>query len=300
MPPPHPSDGKRSLSVVVAASNGPALLRGCLASLVEQDGVDEVVVASNFEAAAAAAEFPMVRHLAQPAGTTVPMLRTHGIRTASGDIVALTEDNVTFGAEWGRALRSAHAEGHDVVGGPVEQPAGGRGSDWAVYFYEYGRYMPPVPAGPAAALAGNNVSYARRVLDEVEAAWREGFYEVFVHETLQRQGHTLYVEPEAVVYHPKTYVAGEVVRQCYHHARGYAGMRVAGQSVWRRAALGAGALILPILLPGRIAVRTVRKGRRVGELARAFPYLVAFMSAWAAGEMVGYLAGPGESTKAWV
>jgi glycosyltransferase involved in cell wall biosynthesis len=300
MPPPHSTGGDRSLSVVVAASNGPALLRACLASLVEQEEVSEVVVVSNFEATAAVAEFPIARHLGQPAGTTVPMLRTHGIRAASGGIVALTEDNVTFGAEWGRAHRRAHAEGHVVVGGPVEQPDGGRASDWAVYFYEYGRYMPPLPAGPAAALAGNNVSYARSVLDEISDAYAEGFYEVFVHETLRQRGHTLHVEPEAVVDHPKTYVAGEVVRQCYHHARSYAGMRVAEQSVWHRAALGAGALILPILLPGRIAVRTVRKGRRVGELARAFPYLIAFMSAWAAGEMAGYLAGPGESAKTWV
>ncbi len=287
-----------SLSVVVAASNGPAALAACLASLVGQPGVDEVIVSGHVDGAEVEAS-SSVTVLAQPPGTTVPMLRTWGIRAARGEVVALTEDHVTAAPGWATALRRAHAAGHDVVGGPVEQPDGGRARDWAVYFYEYGRWMPPLAEGPVPALAGPNASYTRAALDRVEAAWADGFYEVFVHQALQSRGVELWAEPAAVVHHPATYRTAAVVRQCYHHARSYAAMREAEQPGWHRLAMGAGALVLPVLLPARIAARTVRRGRRVGELARAWPYLVAFLSAWAAGEMVGSVAGPGESAGAW-
>ena len=52
-----------------------------------------------------------------------------------------------------------------------------------------------------------------------------------------------------------------------------------------------GSPLVPAVLLSRI-VRQVRRKRRHGkELVRALPCLVAFLAAWAAGELIGYLRG---------
>lgn len=288
-----------SLSVVIAAWGGAQSLQATLRSLTGQPEVSEVVVATNKPLCGLAEAYPTVRFLEHPTGTTVPALRAAGIRAASGAIVALSEDNVAFDPGWSSAILASHTAGHEVVGGPVEQSQTASARDWAIYFYEYGRFMPPVLAGATGRLAGNNVSYARRILTNTSVVWADGFYEAFLHEHLLDEGAELVMAPGAIVYHHGTSTVGQTVRQCFHHGRGYAGMRVAGVAAWRRAAWGAASVVLPGLLPGRIVFQTFRKGRRLGRLAFALPYIVLFMTAWAAGEMTGYLTGPGASTRAW-
>jgi hypothetical protein len=161
------------LSIVIAAWNGPSSLEKCLASL-RPDGSVEILAVTNFEG-----EFPNVRHIPMPAGTTVPQLRAEGIRRSTGEIVALAEDHCTFAPDWCAELRKAHELPYAVIGGAVENPAS-CAIDWAVYFYDYGKYMLPLEAGPATALSGNNVSYKRAALEEVESAWTEGVFEPFL------------------------------------------------------------------------------------------------------------------------
>ncbi|HET6566588.1 MAG TPA: glycosyltransferase [Rhodothermales bacterium] len=290
----------QQLSIVVAASHGASLLERCLFSLEKQAAPDnvEVVVVSNYDAGEVLARFSSARYIAAPKGTMVPMLRTLGIRASHGDVVALSEDNVVFDPAWSEALIQAHAAGHRVVGGAVENLSL-KPLDWAVYLYEYGRYMPPNDSGRTATLAGNNVSYARPVLAETEDLYRDGFFEAFLHPELQRRGFELYLEPAAIVYHTKRHRMVDVLWQCFHHGRGYAGMRVASRKPLLRFAMGLGALALPVLLPGRIAAGTLRKKRHTADLYRALPHLTLFMSAWAFGELLGYVAGAGASARKW-
>lgn len=298
----EPELPSRSHSVVVAASNVAALLEVCLASLHAQEAAAqlETIVVSNYEAAGSCvASFPSVTHVAMPPGTTVPALRARGLAEATGTLVTLTEDNVRFDAGWSRAVQEAVAGGHSLVGGTVEQVPGASASDWAVYLYEYGRYMAPQQAGPVAQLPGNNVTYARNVLEALKDTYAAGFYEVFVHEEAQRRGYRLQMVPDALVHHIQTYHPRTVVRQCYHHGRGFAGMRVAQQPWPRRLVMACGALVLPVLLPFRIITRAWRTKRHRRALVRAIPYLILYMSAWALGEGVGYAAGPGTSLQAW-
>ena len=291
------------LSIVVAASNDPGLLGQCLASLKGQgEAADtEVIVASNYAGAdgAVAAHLPGAVHLALPETTTVPMLRTHGIRRARGAIIALAEDHCTFDPAWCEAVKAAHALPHAVVGGTVENRTGPAPQDWATYFFEYGAFMAPNRAGTVGRLAGNNASYKREALEAVQEAFEDGFYETFMHQALQQRGHALYLAPAAVVYHVKHYDTATVFRQCYHHGRAFAAMRAARAPRIARMGLTLGALGLPVLLPARIALHTLRKGRHRRELLRALPHLVLFMSSWALGEGCGYAAGVGGSAAQW-
>jgi len=88
---------------------------------------------------------------------------------------------------------------------------------------------------------------------------------------------------------------GEYLSQRYLYARSYAGARVAGAPLPKRLAYGAAALALPPLLFFRTVSRIVAKRRHRAELVRSLPLLAVFVVSWALGEMVGYVAGPGDS-----
>ncbi len=294
-----------TLSVVVAASHSAAGLEACLASLREQvaGGATEVIAVCNYRGDpdhAMKLRFPFTQFVVVPPTTTVPQLRALGVRASSGEVVALLEDNVTVASTWCRAITTAHDGSQAIVGGPIERVGSHRAVDWAVYFYEYGKYMLPMPEGKLTSLPGNNVSYTRALLDAVQHEWQDGLFEAFLNERLQGQGCVLRLVPNAVAYHTMRYQAREVLVQCYHHGRHFAGRRVAGAALVTRLGFAAASMLLPLILPLRIAARALRKRRHVGALAIALPYLSVFMTSWACGECVGYLFGEGESVNQWV
>lgn len=291
------------LSVVIAAWNGPRCLERCLESLGDEARAPdtEVIAAGNFDRGVrdVLARFPYVRHIALPAETTVPALRAAGIRRATGEIVALGEDHCRFGEGWCSEIKAAHRLPYAAIGGPVENAGGTSPLDWAVYLYDYGPFMPPGRAGAVRSLSGVNVSYKRAVLDQVEATFREGFFEAFTNAEIRRRGYPLYFVPTAVVYHQKTYRLKTAMVQCYHLSRGYAAKRVTGAPAVRRGALVAGAVLLPLLLTQRVVVRTLQKGNHVREMVRSLPYLSLLLSCWSWGEFCGYVAGAGRSLGEW-
>jgi GT2 family glycosyltransferase len=292
------------LSIVIAAWNGNAALDQCLRSLGSdgQRADTEVVVVTNYDGGTnqmLLTGFPYVQHVCMPQGTTVPMLRTRGIFHSAGEIVALAEDHCTFGANWCAELKKAHELPFSAIGGPVENGSANRALDWAVYFYDYGKFMPPRRAGVVDSLSGNNVSYKRAVLREVESSFRDGFYEPFTHGEIAKRGEPLYLAPAVVVYHQKSYVAKHAIAQAYHLARSFAGKRFVGTAREKRGMFAAGSLALPILLPGRIVFRTIRKGRHIPQLLRSLGYLLLLTASWSFGEFCGYIAGEGRSASEW-
>ncbi|MGI0001659.1 MAG: glycosyltransferase family 2 protein [Nitrososphaeraceae archaeon] len=292
------------LSVVIAASNNASLLEQCLASLRGQgEAADiEVIVVSNYNAGTQEMiekQFPQVKHISLPEDTTVPELRAMGISYSRGEIMALAEDHCVFDENWCSEIKKAHELPYSVIGGSVENASCERSLDWAVYFYEYGKYMLPNQADVVDSLPGNNVSYKRCVLEEIDGSLRKGFFETFIHWELRRQGYSLYLIPSAIVYHKKSYKAKETFIQCYHHGRSFAGLRVSDASLLKRIEFILGSLILPFLLPLRIVLRAIRKGRHIRELFLSLPYLLLLMVGWSFGEFCGYVGGEGRSSRKW-
>ncbi len=283
------------LSIVIAAWNNSSLLRQCLASLARQaDCKDtEVIVASSYNCGAremVEREFPQVK-LISLTEATVPELRTKGISCARGEIVALLEDHCTFDQNWCAEIKKAHELPYSVIGGSVENASGERPLDWAVYFYDYGKYMLPNQAGVVDSLSGINISYKRLVLERVAKSFQQGFLETFINEELKKQGEALYLAPLAIVYHQKNYEIKDAFTQSYRYGRSFSGMRTRNTTLWQRIGLILGSLTLPVLLPSRIALRTVRKGRYLKELLRSLPHLLLLMTSWSYGELCGYVGG---------
>src|SRR5216683_6577841 len=212
------------LSVVIAASNDLAALGKTLSSLRGQaETADtEVIAVCNFDGEAqeeVAKQFRFAKYVTLARDTTVPELRSRGIYLSRGEIIALVEDYCTLDDRWCAEIKKAHESRHPIVGGSVENRCPDKPLNWAVYFYDYGKYMAPVQAGPTQTLSGISVSYTREVLREVESAFRDGFYEVFVHEEIKRRGHQHYMQPSAVVYFTKDFACGEIFRSYFHLAR---------------------------------------------------------------------------------
>jgi hypothetical protein len=139
------------------------------------------------------------------------------------------------------------------------------------------------------------VTYRRELLERFRDTTAEGRWEDHLHQAFRSAGVGLLSVPDIRVLHKKHYTVGEYTYQRYVYARAYAGMRVQGAPLARRLATGAAAFVLPVLLGYRILTRALSGPTPPAEVLRAAPLLLLFVSAWAAGEVVGYWRGPGRA-----
>ena len=289
-----------ALTVVVPSVNGLGDLQDCLTALSKQraDVNLEVLVADRCGEplrGEVRRRFPWVRLLEAAPGTTIPDLRALAFREAKGASVAVIEDHVIVPPGWARALLDAQAGADVVVGGAVENAAVDRTVDWAAFICEYSHCILPIPEGRVDWVKGNNVIYPRALLDRYESVLGRGQWENRLHDAMRRDGVPLVCRPQISVGHKKHYTVGEYLSQRYLYARSYAGARVADASLPKRLGYGAAALALPPLLMYRTVSRVLSKRRHRAELVRSLPLLAMFVVSWALGEMVGYVAGPGDS-----
>lgn len=291
------------LSIVIAAWNNTSSLNACLASLEGQVSTDttEVIVMSNYDCATEKMkqEFSFVQFVRLPEESTVPKLRTGGVLRSKGKVIALLEDHCTFGENWCSEIMRGHELPYSIVGGAIENGLHQNRLDWAVYFYDYGKYMLPLREQVVKSLSGANVSYKSEILSEIRSVFADGFYENTVHDKLRRQGHDLYLEPKAIVYHNKTYLLNEALAQSYHHAKAFAARRISGPRHSKRAVLVIVSLVLPLILGSRIALGIFGKRRHFGKLVNSLPYLLPLLTFWSYGEFCGYLFGEGKSSGEW-
>jgi hypothetical protein len=283
------------LSIAIAAWSGEEALLRCLASLKPQcaeDGI-EVIAAVCQPVAEVERQFPDVTIVEAATDADVFRLRALAARAATGRLVAITEDHATFGPHWVETLRSAHAAGHPIIAGPVDQGSAGTAFDWALYFVEYGLHMPPVAEGPVSIVSGLNVAYERDLLMSVDEIWQRELHENEVNDALSLQGYLPYMAPEACVYAQLPMSLGEAVVHLYTGARQFARYRSstasrAGRFFWLLASP-----LVPFVLFTRIARRIgSRNPRRLRHLLRGLPYFLVVLGAWSLGEARGYLGAP--------
>jgi hypothetical protein len=86
-----------------------------------------------------------------------------------------------------------------------------------------------------------------------------------------------------------TWSAG--LRDRYAFGRLFASTRPGASTPAKRAFYACLALVLPPLIVARVGATVARKRRRRAEFVRALPALFAITTAWAWGELAGYLTG---------
>jgi GT2 family glycosyltransferase len=300
-----------TLSVVVALISGRADdLRRCLTALHAQTMKMPLEVIVPYDPPCAdvvrlQAEFPAVRFLPVELDTRAARagasrehhdtLRTIGLRAASGEVVALTEDHAHVAANWCEEMAAALAR-HSAaaaVGGAVECDSA-RLLNWAVWFCDFGRYQNPLPEAAATFVSDSNVAYRRSAIQTIEATWQHDYHETAVHEALVKAGFELRTTPRVVVWQARGELSwGNALRERYVWARSFAGSRARLIGA-RRLLLAVLSPVLPVLMTWRLIGLTRRRARHTRRLIGALPHVFLLQCVWAVGEAVGYVtADPG-------
>ena len=233
--------------------------------------------------------------LAAPPGTTIPALRSIGIKSSHGAIVAVIEYHCVPCSDWvGTIVRRMRA-GSAVVGGPVENAWTERCRDWAAFLTDYAGVIGPAVDGPVRQLPSNNVAYRHELLHGLCATLDRGLWESFYYDQLAARGVSLTSAPEMVVHHRRPFDFWYFMAQRYYYSRSFAGMRRQFLTRLGQLEYALGSLLLPPLLLMR-GLRTLAAKRRfVGRYLSCLPLIAMYVTAGAVGEMVGYVAGGGVS-----
>jgi glycosyltransferase involved in cell wall biosynthesis len=298
-----PNKTNPRLSVIIANLSGMPEIGWCLAALEKQQSqiASEVIVVQPGGTEAAEAlqqQFPWVHWLSVDPRLSIPKMHNTGLEYSQGEIIAILEDHEVVLPGWCEAVLAAHNAFPEAaaIAGPIENGCTGRIIDWATFFCEYCRFMPPVQAGVTKYIPGNNVAYKRWALQKSPTVDLEkGFWENTLYPNLLQQGFQLRMEPRLKVSHQKHMGFFEYLGQRYHYSRAYAGARTHERSLFFRLAYSVACTILPIILLKRILSYGFSKHLFRKELVLSTPLLACFTITWAFGEMVGSLFGPGKS-----
>ena len=290
------------VSVVIASVNGLPWIVECLDALVNQEGdiSYEVLVVDCCDEKTrdeVRRRFPQhqVKLIEVEGRPSIPKLRAIGMARARGRMIAILEDHCNVAPNWMRVIARAHEARHQAIGGAVENGSVDRIVDWAVFFCEYARFMPPVQHGVVSEIAGNSAVYDRRILERLGPELQEELWESFLHQRMKELGVSFYCDPDLTVLHKKEFGFWYFMSQRYHYSRSFAAMRVSAAPWWKRLAYACATPLLPGLLLGRIGKTVWKKGRHWKTFLLAAPIIGTFLTSWAWGEAVGALLGPGVS-----
>lgn len=290
------------VSVVIASVNGFPWVGACLDALTKQEGdiPFEVLVidrCGDDVCREIARQFPQpeVRVIPVADSPSIPKLRAIGMSAARGRMIAILEDHCNVPPTWFLSIQRAHRAGHRAIGSGVENGAVDRIIDWAVFFCEYSKFMPPVAAGVGVEIPGNCAVYDRAALELVGPEIHREVWESFMHRRMAEEGVEFFCDPEMTVSHKREFPFGYFMSQRYHYSRSFAGMRLLSAPLSRRLLYACATPLLPPLLLWRMATTIRRKGRRGKEFVLAVPAIGIFLLSWAWGEAVGAICGPGDS-----
>lgn len=291
------------LSIIIANTNGQFVLTKCLSALEEQmtnRDVEVIVVelAEPEPTHATHRQFTWVKYVPVDRGSPIPQMLKSGLERSRGEIIAILEDHEVVNPDWCEAVLAAHRAYPEVaaIAGPIENGCISRIIDWAAFFCEYCRFMPPVPAATTEFIPGNNVAYKRWALEEIAPEdLAGGFWVNTLHPHLLKRGCQFRMEPGLTVSHQMQFGFFEFLVQRYHYSRYHAGSLMLDQRLFARMAYSAIRPVLPVILLKRILSCGFTKNRFRKELMYSTPLLMCFTAVWAFGEMIGALFGPGQS-----
>ena len=284
------------ISVVMATKNPGQQLFPCLDSLRDQDQsvTSEIIVADasvDGSDQIIRARYPAVRVLHFDPAIGSPQLIREALRQARGQIIAVTDAYCRFPPEWMVKLRQAHESDYPVIGGAVENRDTSGLVSWACFLADYGAFMLPASRRVTSVLAGNHVTYKKSLIELKFDSMRDGFFKVFFHQDLQREGVRFLFDPSLVVYCARHGTFLDFSRRYFHNARLFAALRCRRMSSTSRFLRLVATPVLPSVLLCRRLKGFKTKGHRVRFLL-SLPLLAAFVTVWAMGEFGGYLLGP--------
>lgn len=297
------------IDLVIIALLGGETLAACLTRLTPWLDRCHVVLNTADDIASWQGRFPQVHFLACE-GQPVPLRRQRGVQAAQSEFVVLLEDTTLPEPGWLEAACEAFTNKQvAAVAGPVNIAPNLSGRFQALACTEYGRYhaalFPRLSLGEAngdmqkvSRLPGNHLAYRRAVLWEILASGTRGLIEGEVNEILKSQGQWLAYQPRMAACYAAADRHGASLGTRMQHGRLYASQRAAGRGLVGKLVLFAKALLLPAVLSARGLGSMLRAVKPSAWPSTAL-WIVLMESAWAWGEALGSIAGPGRSMEAW-
>ncbi len=279
------------LSVVVAveesAANLPAIL-GRLDPAAHAECEFIFCAADPAELALLPSALAHVRMLRCAHGSRIPQMWRDGIVAARSGSVALLSAHVVPSDRWLPGLLARPLEvGEAGRGGWFSNDPAARAHDWAIYLLRYAAFSRPVARAAVTHIAADNAVYRRSEILACEDLLARGFWETEYHVRFLAKGLRLALSDELEVVHVNRYGARSFAAQRREH--GFAFGRDRAQR------FGAAALVLhltaaplvPLLLLGKVLVRSHRQGWTSVVPVTAYAWLLWFVAHWAWGEVSG-------------
>lgn len=289
-----------ALSVVIVTDTFDTI-RKTVRHLREQtiaDRIELVIVAPGELDVDGAGLAELHSHRLVPVGDirSLSWARAPGIRAASAPIVALAESHCFPEPEWAERLLAAHG-GEWAAVGPAFLNANPRSVvSWVNLLLDYAPWLAPTQGGEMHDLPGHNSSYRKDVLlaygDRLETMLEA---ETIMHDDMRASGHRLYQEAGARAAHLNVTRTASWIGERFQTGRRFASARAHRWPAWRRVVYAAGSPLIPAIRFRRLLRDLARTG--AGAELRRYGYvlLVLALVVSAAGELVGYAAGSGDS-----
>jgi len=218
-----------------------------------------------------------------------------GIRQAHAAVVALTEDHSFPEANWAQTLIDAHRQPWAAVGPSIRNGNPDTLLSWADFYASYSDWAPPISSGTMRHLPGHNSSYKRDIL----LAYGEKLgnlmqAESVLHRYFTAQGYQLWLESNTYTSHSNFNVWTPWINAQYHAGRQFAATWAQPWSWPRRLMFTIGSPGIPWLRLWRIQ-KHIRQAQTADFFIRLLPLLMAGLMMNGLGQMVGYVAGVGNS-----
>lgn len=298
-------------AVVVIALHGGTSLEACLRVLATQDARCTVMLGAAMGTVSEwTLRFPAARFI-EAATMSVPHKRMRGIAATRAECIALLEDSSIPGRAWWSAVEEVCSLA-DVAAaaGPVTIADHISFRQKALGCCEFGRYHPAWLDRLAQRtkrdhsgsfeldrLPGNNIAYRSAALRAIAAA-DGALIETSVNAKLRAAGARLLLHPAMEVQYRPCNNYGTRLIDRFRHGRLYGGNHVACRSRAFRAWCLCKACVLPLVLSGR-SLRWMTKAVHPSAWWCVGFFICCMEAAWAAGEAIGYLAGPGRTLETW-
>jgi hypothetical protein len=241
---------------------------------------------------------PDVTWISRP-GESVFQLRAAGYGVCRGEIVAVTEDHCAPAPDWCDRILAAHAAHPEAmaIGGAVENGTTRHVIDWATFIVTQGPFITPLVNGPAERIVGPaSVAYKRSVLERRPDHAAHGAMELFDTAAMRRPGEVLLNDDSIRVAHHQSMGIRRTAAIQFHNGRTIAGFRrqTMAKGDWLRLV---GSPVLPLYRTARSVGGAWGKRLPRPLIAATLPGIAILHYSQMAGELVGYLFGPGSSPK---
>lgn len=197
-------------SVLICTYNRPEMLQCCLSALVDKtaEKPDEIVIVNGGDSLADqivrsyAGRYDIIMKLVKTVNKNLAASRNIGFSYCTGDIIAMTDDDVEVAVDWVSQLKYLHKKFSDVsaIGGAVlcKKKNSFMSIISNVSLFDYH----PVPCF-VRFIAGANASYKRKAIQSLglqdEALFRGE--DVDFNWRIVKSGYKIYYDPDLKVYH---------------------------------------------------------------------------------------------------